>query len=58
MTMDRMQEHFNPVAVRIMKRAKRAIIASQRARPFGKLRAGSFARLAQIPHCAKNACSE
>jgi hypothetical protein len=56
--MDRMQEHFNPVAVRIMKRAKRAIIASQRARPFGKLRAGSFARLAQIPHCAKNACSE
>jgi len=31
------------------KRAKRAIIASQRPRPFGKLRAGSFARLAQIP---------
>jgi hypothetical protein len=38
-------------------RAKRAIIASQSARPFGKLRAGSFARLAQIPRGAQNACS-
>jgi hypothetical protein len=40
----------------VRKRAKRATIASQRARPFGALRllrAGSFARLAQIPHGAK-----
>jgi hypothetical protein len=34
----------------IGKRAKRAIVASQKAR--------RVARLAQIPHGAKNACSE
>ena len=41
----------------ISKRAKRAIIGSQRARPFGTLRllrAGSFARLARIPRQARD----
>ena len=33
----------------IGKRAKRASHASRKARPFGRLRAGCFARLAQIP---------
>jgi hypothetical protein len=33
----------------IGKRAERAIIAPQKTRPFGKLRAGCFAWLAQVP---------
>ena len=37
----------------IGKRARRAIIASQRTRPFGCAQGRLLARLAQIPRCAK-----